>query len=95
MFQLPVSDAKQANGDHREPMNEGDTTAEDPNAEELPRIPMSLVYLEKLCDRYRLQYMLKMLSEVPDKDCIGLLYTTAQNHNLKRLCRLIDGMNHQ
>lgn len=92
IFQLPVSEAKHTNGDPVEPMSEGETPAEDPNIEELPRVPMSLVYLEK-CDRHRLQYMLKILSEVSDRDCIALLYATAQKHNLKRVCRVIDSMN--
>ena len=54
--------------------------------------PMTLVYLDSLCDRGRLEFLLATLQQASEGDVnlVDRLYATATNHALKRLCRIIN-----
>lgn len=90
LAELPVSEKKQVNGSEKVlKESEADKTSDSAYLEETP-IPMSLVYMDKLCDRCRIQYMVKTLGEVKDRDCNALLFTVSQRHGLKRLAKIIE-----
>ena len=56
-------------------------------------IPQTLIYLNDLCDRQRLQMLVYTMDEVlqdTEMDCCGRLRQAAQNHKFSRLESIVD-----
>ena len=55
------------------------------------KTPKSLTYLDRLCDRRRVECVVHMLATVAaDKPLVSQLHCIAHRHRLSRLCRIID-----
>ena len=52
--------------------------------------PKSLVYLDRLCDRRRVECVVHTLAAVTDKSLVSRLRDIGLRHSLLRLCRIID-----
>ena len=84
--QIPVSEAVDgfANGEneeHRVDMADSD---------EKESTPKSLLYLDRLCDRRRVECVVHTLAAVADKPLVSQLHDIGRRHSLLRLCRIID-----
>jgi len=52
--------------------------------------PKSLVYLDRLCDRRRVECVIHTLATVTDRPLVSRLRQIGRRHSLLRLCRIID-----
>ena len=52
--------------------------------------PKSLMYLDRLCDRRRVECIVHTLATVTDKPLVSRLRDVGRRHSLSRLCRIID-----
>ena len=53
------------------------------------RTPKSLMYLDQLCDRRRVECVIHTLDAVAGKSLVSRLSDVAHRHSLSRLCRII------
>ena len=85
--QIPVSEAVDvlANGENEELWVDLANSEE-----EEERTPKSLMYLDRLCDRRRIECVVHTLARVTDKALVSQLYDIGRRHSLSRLCRIID-----
>ena len=60
------------------------------NEEEDGTPPKSLMYLDRLCDRRRVECIVHTLATVSDKPLVSRLRAVGRRHSLSRLCRIID-----
>ena len=84
--QIPVSETVDglANGANEE------RRVELADCEEEETTPKSLVYLDRLCDRRRVECVLHTLAAVTDKPLVSRLHDIGRRHSLSRLCRIIN-----
>ena len=84
--QIPVTEAVDgfANGENEE------HRIDLANSDEHEGTPKSLVYLDRLCDRRRVECIVHTLAAVMDKPLVSRLHDIGVRHSLLRLCRIID-----
>ena len=58
--------------------------------DEEDKTPKSLMYLDRLCDRRRVECVVHTLATVTDKPLVSRLRDVGRRHSLSRLCRIID-----
>lgn len=83
-----------ANGENGEERHSSGDLADGDTVEE--RTPKSLVYLDRLCDRRRVECVVHTLAAAAvsddDRRLVPRLRDVARRHSMSRLCRIIDNI---